>query len=307
MATETATPLPAAPLKAGVLIDATALGDPAQLDRGAILAELARYGAVVVKGLGLDKAGFVAFTERYVPSFMEYVGGANNDRGSAMTGSNTVLTVTGGNTLGQAIPLHGEMFYTTYRPATLFFCCQRPADADGETTICDGVAIWNALPDEIRTLFETKKIRYRRVYNDDAWQKVYKTDDLSEVRKLCEETGVEFVDHSDGTFDTVHIDTAWSDTSAGRSFINSMIVWASREFIAKIDDSQVRWEDGSPIDPAILYKIHQISEDLTQNIAWEPGMVAIVDNRRVMHGRRAYEDAGRDIIMRLSLDAPRAA
>jgi alpha-ketoglutarate-dependent taurine dioxygenase len=40
-------------------------------------------------------------------------------------------------------------------------------------------------------------------------------------------------------------------------------------------------------------------------------MVAIVDNTRVMHGRRAYEDPGRDIIMRLSLEtlvpAPMAA
>lgn len=305
MATDTT--LNATPLKAGILIDATGLADPAQIDTDAIRAEYARHGAVLVKGLGLDRAGFVAFTERFVPSFMEYVGGANNDRGSAMSGSNTVLTVTGGNTLGQAIPLHGEMFYTTYRPATLFFCCQRPADADGETTICDGVALWNALPDDLRTLFETRKIRYRRIYKDDAWQKVYKTDDLGEVRTLCEETGVEFVDHGDGTFDTVHVDTAWADTSAGRAFINSMVVWASREYIAKLDDSQVRWEDGSPIDPKVLYAVHEVSEGLTENIAWEPGMVAIVDNRRVMHGRRAYEDSGRDIIMRLSRDVPHAA
>ena len=294
--------IPHSELKAGLLVDAGELGQAGRLDPDTVLDAYDRYGAVVIKGLGLDRPGFVDFTETYTGNFMEYVGGANNDRGSAMSGSSTVLTVTGGNTLGQAIPLHGEMFYSSYRPATLFFCCQRPADEDGQTTVCDGVALWNALPDDIRAQFEQRKLRYLRMYRDDSWQKAYKTDDIEEVKRICAETGVEFVDHGDGTFDTIHVDTAYADTSAGRALINSMIVWASREFIAKLDDSQVRWEDGSMIDPALLYKVHEIAESLTQNIDWEPGMVAIVDNRRVMHGRRAYADEGRDIIMRLGLD-----
>ncbi len=303
MSTEsTATDLPVTALKAGAVIDATTLSDATAIDRDFLLDQFAQHGAVLVKGGNLDRPGFVTFTVGFLDNFMEYVGGANNDRGSAMAGSSTVLTVTGGNTLGQAIPLHGEMFYTTYRPATLFFCCQRPADENGETTICDGIALWNALPAEIREMFEARKIRYRRIYTDDAWKKVYKTDDIAAVKKICEETGVEFIENEDGSIETVYVDWAWHDTSAGRSFINSMIVWASREFIAKIDDSQVRFEDGSMIPPEVLYKIHEIAEGLTENIAWEPGMVAIVDNRRVMHGRRAYKDEGRDIIMRLSLD-----
>ncbi len=307
MSTETTVDLPVTPLKAGAMIDAGAVGDAALVGDAPILDALERHGAVLLRGCPIDRPGFVAFTERFAGSFMEYVGGANNDRGSAMAGNNTVLTVTGGNTLGQAIPLHGEMFYTTFRPATLFFCCQRPADADGQTTICDGITLWQALPDEIRAEFEAKQIRYRRIYTDDSWTKVYKTDDLDAVKRFCADTGVEFVDHGDGSFDTVHTDWAWSDVAAGRAFINSMIVWASREYIAKIDDSQVRWADGSPIDPQMLMTIHRIAEAHTQDIPWEPGMVAIVDNRRVMHGRRAYTDDGRDIIMRLTRESPARA
>ncbi len=306
MSTETQS-LPVTPLKAGALVDASAIGAAGAVDKTFLLDQFATHGAILVKGLGLDPQGFVDFTEMFLSDFMEYVGGANNDRGSAFGGSATVLTVTGGNTLGQAIPLHGEMFYTTYRPATLFFCCQRPADENGETTICDGIKLWAALPQEMKDQFEAKKIRYRRIYKDDAWTKVYKTDDLEAVKKICADTGEEFVDHGDGTFDTIHIDTAYADVAAGRAFINSMIVWASREYIAKLDDSQVRWEDGSPIDPQMIMAIHKIAESITENIAWEPGMVALVDNRRVMHGRRAYEDKGRDIIMRLSLETPLAA
>ena len=51
-----------------------------------------------------------------------------------------------------------------------------------------------------------------------------------------------------------------------------------------------------------LYEVHAVAEQHTLDVPWEPGMVAVVDNLRVMHGRRAYQDRGRDIIMRLGLD-----
>ncbi len=298
-----AAPLEATPLKAGALIDASAVRDPARLDVGAVQAAVAEHGVVLLKGLDLGRQEFVDLTERFPVRFMEYVGGANNDRGSAFKGSTTVLTVTGGAVFGQAIPLHGEMFYTQPRPGTLFFCCITPAAEKGETTICDGVKLWAALPQEVRDAFEARKVVYRRIYKDDSWTKTYKTDSLDALRETCRRTGVQLIENDDGSLETVHVDWAWRDTPAGRAFINSVLVWAAREHIAKIDDSKVRWEDGSAFDPAMLYKVHAVAESLTLDVPWEPGMLAIVDNLRVMHGRRAYEDRGRDIIMRMGIDS----
>lgn len=291
------------PLKVGAMIDMSSVGDVTKLSQELVLDTFETHGAVLIKGCDLGRQDFVDLTERFPVRFMEYVGGANNDRASAFGQSTTVLTVTGGAVAKKAIPLHGEMFYTRPRAQTLFFCCIRPADADGQTTICDGLAFWKALPDDIRTLFEEKKLMYRRIYKDDAWKKVYKTDSLDEVKAICARNGVELTELDDGGFQTVYVDYAWQDRPAGRCFINSLLVWAAREYIAKMDDSQVRFEDGTPMSSEMLYKIHAIGEELTLNVPWEPGMVAIVDNNRVMHGRRAYEDEGRDIIMRLSDDA----
>ncbi len=292
----------ATPLKAGALIEAGPAGEPSRLDARFVQEAVEEHGAVLIKGLGLGHQGFVDFTERFPVRFMEYVGGANNDRGSAFKGSATVLTVTGGAVFGQAIPLHGEMFYTQPRPGTLFFCCIRPAAENGATTICDGVKLWAALPQEIRDAFEARRVVYRRIYTDDTWTKTYKTDSLDRLREICRGSGVTLVENPDGSLETVYVDWAWRDTSRGRAFVNSILVWASREHIAKIDDSKVRWEDGTPFDPAMLYKVHAVAEQHTLDIPWEPGMVAVVDNLRVMHGRRAYQDRGRDIIMRLGLD-----
>ena len=291
------------PLKAGAMIDFADARAVADIDTKTVIDAYNAHGAVLIRGLDVDRADFVAFTEQYSKNFMEYVGGANNERDSAYNGSNTVLTVTGGAVAKLAIPLHGEMFYTQPRPQALFFCCIHPADENGETTICDGVSLWAALPEAARTLFTERNLRYRRIYTDESWKSVYKVDNLEAVKAICAKMNVELSVNSDGSIETVHICHAYNDHPSGRAFINSVLVWAAREYIAGIEDSKVRFEDGSELPKSMLMDINAIAETLTVNISWEPGMLAVVDNMRVMHGRRAYEDTGRDIIMRLSAES----
>ena len=292
------------PQVTGAMVDCSALSDPGQLDISAVVAEYQKYGALVLTGLDVRHEGFIALTERLVPTFMEYSGGANNERDSAYMNSPTVLTVTGGSVSKYAFPLHGELQYTYPRPKTMLFCCIRPADANGQTTVCDGVALWKALPESIRTLFETRRIRYRRNYTELEWKKVYKTDDMNEVRAVAARApGVVLNELGDGQIETIFISNVYNDVAAGRSFINNMLIWASREYVAGFTDSQVRFEDGSELPRDVLFKILEIAEPLTLNIQWQPGWVALVDNTRVMHGRRAFVDEKRDIILRLSEDA----
>ena len=296
-----AEPLSVTPMATGALLDATSCPDPMAVDTTRVIDALKAHGAVLIQGLELTREGFPAFTERFLDSFIEYVGGADNDRGSALKGSNTVLQVTGGNAARFAIPMHAEMFYTEPRPKTMFFACMRPADENGETTIADGIAIWNDLPEDAKALFETKKLVYRRIYTDETWHNVYKTDDLQRVRDLCAETGVQLIERDDGAIETIHSCHAYHDHPAGRAFVNSILTWAGREYLLGKDDSKLRFEDGSELSRDMLWAINDICEKHTVNIPWQPGTVALVDNYRVMHGRRAYEDTGRDIIMRMSL------
>ncbi len=297
--TASASPMAVTPLRAGALLDARAAGTPARLDLGQVLRAYQTYGAVLLRGLDLDRRGFKDFTERFLDRFMDYVGGADNDRSSAYGDDNTVLTVTGGAVAKLAVPLHGEMFYTQPRPATLFFCCITPAAERGETTLCDGVALWNALPAAIQERFDAQKIQYRRIYDRDTWHKVYRTDDLAQVEQRCADAGLGLRARDDGGIEVTHVCHAWLPTTAGKAFVNSILPWAAREYVAGMADSEVRFEDGSELPVDMLYEIHGIADELTQNVDWQPGDVALVDNRRFMHGRRAYDDLRRDIIMRL--------
>lgn len=290
------------PVVAGCMIDFSQPGSDEVDQKAIILDALAEHGAVVVKGLGLDRNGFVDWTDEMSGDFMEYKGGADADRGAASKERKNVYTVTGGNTAGRPMPLHGETYYTPHRAPTLFFCCMTPAKENGETIVADGVRIWEAMPEEYRKAFEAQRILYRRIFDEATWKKVYQTEDIQDVRDICAERGLELIENPDNSIETLHREYGYQDGKRGRSFINAVILWAAREYITGMNDSKARWEDGTPFDQKMLTDINDLAESMTYDIPWEPGMVAIVDNRQVQHGRRAYDDPNRDIIMRLCME-----
>lgn len=291
------------PMTAGAMLDTGAVSDPAALDLSVVLEVYLRYGAVLICGLEMDRQRFLDLTNRMSGHFMEYVGGADNDRSPAFGGHQTVLTVTGGAVERKGIPLHGEMFYSGNRPAALFFHCVRPAEQKGQTTLCDGVKLWQALPPEIRRMFQDQPLIYRRRYDRDAWVRVYQTEDPDTLARICAESGTGLEMLTNGGIETTFSAPAYVDGPAGRAFVNSLLVWLTREHRGGKTDSLVRFADGSEFPRHVIRRIYRTAKDLTEDIDWLAGDVAIVDNQRVMHGRRAYEDPARDIIMRLSQDA----
>ena len=62
----------------------------------------------------------------------------------------------------------------------------------------------------------------------------------------------------------------------------------------------VRWEDGSEVSHELMREIGAVAKQLTVEVQWERGDVLMVDNTRVMHGRRDWPDSGRVILVRMS-------
>ena len=89
----------------------------------------------------------------------------------------------------------------------------------------------------------------------------------------------------------------------GDWFINSILTFAAQEYIGGSTESQVRWCDGREIDRAILLEVKNVSDRLTLAHAWQPGDLIMVDNTRVMHGRRSFNDDQRNIVVRLGMRA----
>jgi alpha-ketoglutarate-dependent taurine dioxygenase len=281
-----------------------------------ILAELlSQGGCVLLRGFASGIEDFEKHTSALGEDFKTYQGGGFSVgplARSAIDGNKTILTATG-STQHFAMALHGEMYYLSTPPDLIWFYCAIPPTEGGETTIGDGVKIFDDLPKKVAKLLQERQVRYERRLTDGEWQATYATDSRSEVEEFCKAQNVELNWDEAGTAITSFRASALRRTPAGKTaFINSVLLNAKGEqayrsgLLAKLyPDAKikpgilVRWEDGLEIESDI---IDQIDVACTRNevaVPWSQGDVLLVDNRSVMHGRRASDGKDRKILVRM--------
>ena len=267
--------------------------------RRTVIDALQQTGAVIFRGYLQTVDEFIDFSEQFIRTFVPYVGGANNGR-AAVAGLTSVYTVTEPS-MKTPLPLHGEMYYTAVPPELCWFYCITPAASDGETTLCDGRKLLSRLSARTRREFEEREVIYRRNFSRNVWRTVYQTDDIADVEAFCRANHFELVVHADGGISTTYRTSAIVRSPDGDAFINSVLNFAAQEYLAGSNESQVRWSSNEEIDRATLMEVKSVSDSLTLAHAWRPGDAVMVDNRRVMHGRRVFHDDQRNIVVRLGM------
>lgn len=53
--------------------------------------------------------------------------------------------------------------------------------------------------------------------------------------------------------------------------------------------------DGGELDSDILAQTKEVTDAVTEDISWQDGDIVLIDNTRVMHGRRQIVDSRRSI------------
>jgi alpha-ketoglutarate-dependent taurine dioxygenase len=294
----------------GAVVDAAHVS----LDTLDVQGLLARYGALLFRGFHFDLEGFKRFSSQHGGEFSDYEGGAF--RAGALNrqvigGDPTVLTTTG-HSQGFPISLHGEMHYLKHPPEILWFYCQRPSTRDGQTTLCDGRALWAALSEGAREFFRTHRICYIRHLEDGDWQSTFGCDDTDRVAEVCRREGAEWsFDRQTGALTTRYVCYA---VRGGEIFINNLLPvldgeWAYtsgwvQKNLGEGGKSQppmiVRLEDGTAIPEPLLAELKAAAKAHTIDLDWQSGDIAMVDNLKVMHGRRQATDPNRSILVRMS-------
>jgi alpha-ketoglutarate-dependent taurine dioxygenase len=293
--------------------DERSLGD---VDARRVRELLREHGALLLSGFDCDADEFVAFTEKFAPTFSSYRGGAFQwapFHREAIGGRPTLLTTTGASQ-GFPIPLHGEMYYLKRRPALLWFYCQEPPVRGGQTTVCDGLAIFSALSDETLRFLETHRIRYIRRFPAGEWREVFQTSDLDALRRICaaEDTEVK-VDAATGAVTTEYVCSPLLRRSNDTVFINNLveIVFFERAFESGFVSRylpgthtteapfMVRLEDGARVPSAIVREISRVNVALTVDVSWRRGDLLMLDNSRALHGRREAVGSNRVIYVRM--------
>lgn len=247
-------------------------------------------GAVLVRGFEHDVGAFDRLTSHLLA---ECVVNGNTTRADVAT-ANGIQTVNSGT---DAIALHAEMAYSPVRPDVLcFYCVRPPQQRGGETMLCDGVELLTRMPPHLRRRFETTRVVYR-----------FERSRMLAVQCRGHEATVKrdhrvrlFRQHEDGTVDVEFVVEAIEKTRYGGAlaFANSVIVEAN----------SAAYEDGAEITPAVRRELFALAAASSHKVMWQAGDVLVVDNSRVMHGRRRIAAGDhRQILLKMGWETARRA
>ena len=260
------------------------------------------HGVLLIRDENIDITAFTNITDVLGHDFMVYQG-ATISRPSATDSTGTILSVTSPE-YGYAIPLHGEMRYLAHPPELLFFYCQTPAKQGGETTFCDAIALWQALPGPVRQRFSSTPITYIRCQGHGMWRQLYHTESLETVKQICMANGVIFNYCPESDAVTTHYTcSAVVNTHRGLAFINNFLPFAEREMLSPTPlTSVVRFADdeGHPISSDLVRIVRDAANQLTIAHAWQCNDIMVVDNHTVLHGRASVNDLKRRVLLRMA-------
>lgn len=200
------------------------------------------------------------------------------------------------------IPLHRELSYAPGTPDLLMFLCQTPSADGGQTTLCDGVALFEALDEATRDFLRTRELVYRWEVEPARWRSFLRVTTQEEALTAIEAINGRSRDGGSlsGVFEGETLKGAYRTGFVTRpgdglreAFCNSVLVTMSN---AK---STVTLGDGSAFPDLLLHDIAAKAAAVTYDMAWQAGDVVVLDNARYMHGRRSFLDTGRRILTRV--------
>jgi alpha-ketoglutarate-dependent taurine dioxygenase len=258
---------------------------------------IGNHGVVILRGFNVNEESFSEF----IHSVSKRV---TVDPARTFVSKNAQLVDSGAEPIG----LHCENGNAPRLPNTLWFFCKTAAKKGSRTTYCDGERVWRALPEWVRESFLSQRIMYQRSLPEHLWKRYVfhevggfqSVEDITfgDLQKLAEAVEGQTFEllPSGAVFSKFRCAAAHpSKYSNNMAFANSLL-GPSHNYEPPV----ISFEDGSSIEDETWNIIRGITELCTEEIPWQDGDVAIIDNTRYMHGRRAIEDTNRKICAALS-------
>ncbi|MEO0421380.1 MAG: TauD/TfdA family dioxygenase [Pseudomonadota bacterium] len=276
------------------------------LDVDAIIEEVKRRGAVMLKDFAFDVPAFERLSDRFACEFVDNLGSGSLretvNGASDGTIQNVAYRYGQGRQRTFPLPLHADRAYVKSKPQAMFFYCQRPASRGGQTTVADGLSVYECLSDRTRELFDTTRVKYIRHYGADEWPLLYRTADLDQVREYCARNDMTLRANADGSIHTEFVTSAVPLTRWQRqpAFCNSVQIGYWQEHTLQRKINYVRLEDDREIPAAVMAEVDEVSAALTVEVPWASGDLVMVDNTRMLHGRRRFDDEQRAVLVRMA-------
>ena len=285
-------------------------------NRDDLVDALSRHGAILFRGFPIEDANdFDAAIRAFGMNSFTYKESLSN----AVRVNRTPLVFTANEAPPDvSIFLHHEMAQTPLFPSRLFFCCEKAAEQDGETPLCRsdvllerltkaepefvadcerlGVRYTNTMPDEDNPLYGQGR----------SWRATMDARTRTDAEARLNKLGYSYAWLEDGSLRaTTPTLPAIRELKDGRRvFFNQLIAafrgWSDAE-------KSIGFGDGSSMPSSAMNTASAIADELSFNLPWQDGDIALIDNYLVMHGRRPFKGTRRVLASLVADDGTRLA
>jgi hypothetical protein len=259
-----------------------------------IRSDLTRDGWTLLRGFRTDLSAFSALTTALCRKITfdparEY-GDANTQKVDAGTGP---------------IGLHTENGNTPVCPDIVTFFSPVAAFEGSQTTVCDGREVYNAMDDNQKARWQQPMVVER--YLPEALWKRYLANEhpalsspeevtskhVEEFRAAIPNQDFDMLDDGGINYRLTISPVRGSSLSGGLGFANAVLGpshnYAPPRYRLVEEDADIRQDE--------IEDLRELAETCTHEINWQDGDIAVLDNTRVMHGRRAIVDTNRQLFI----------
>jgi len=267
-----------------------------------LLEQLSRHGAILFRGLPVNSdSDFDSVIQSFGLKNFTYAESLSN----AVRRNRTERVFTANEAPASvSIFLHHEMAQTPIYPSKLFFYCEQAAHSGGATPLCRSDILLQELtkqaPEFVAACLKLG-VRYSNVMPniDDlesgqgrSWRSTLSTEDKSAAEDKLRKLGYQWEWlEQDSLRVTTAVLPAVRETDNGRQVFFNQLIAAFRGWkdTRNATEKSIRFGDDSAISTQAMAKAIHIGDELSFDIPWQSGDVALVDNFLVMHGRRPFE------------------
>jgi len=199
--------------------------------------------------------------------------------------------------------LHHEMAQTPIYPSKLFFYCEIAPGEGGATPVCRSDWVLERLKTCTPQFYADCRehgVRYTNVMpgSDDAgsgqgrsWRSTLSVASRAEAEARLAELGYDWEWMKDDVLRaTTPVLPSIRELADGRETFFNQLIAAYRGWSDSRNDPNraITLGNGVPVSAEAMADVIAIADELTADIAWQAGDVALIDNFTVMHGRRPF-------------------
>lgn len=195
-----------------------------------------------------------------------------------------------------AVGLHIENGNTPLPPDLIAFYSEKSAFKGSQTTLCDGAEVYLQMSDKLKNLF-SQPMTVSRTLPSALWRQ-YVADQHPAINNIndVEEKHLQdlnalapnqkaILNHDDSLTYHLEISPCIKGAFCEQQAFANAILGPSFNYEAP----KITLANGDEVSNELKEELSLLAEKFTHEMNWQDGDVVLIDNKRVMHGRRAIE------------------